>query len=403
MNKLLATTLFSLALSLSYSQNLIIDGGLEDTLKCPQSGGRFYHPTNTNERYTAQWRATTLASPDYNNSCGYNTFQSRTGDGYAGILYYDPSEYREYISALMSQAMVAGECYYVEYYVALNANSTLAIDEIQVHFSNGVPLDMTFPPPGPLVLTPHLQAASAPTSSSYQKVSGFYTAAGGEDVMTMGNFHDNANTTLTTVSAVGSVNAYYFIDDVTVTQLDLGPDVDLCEGDSSLVVPNILCPTLTYAWSNGSADTVAYAVNDGFLALDISGNGSCSVIDTVLVNVQTIDTSVTENFGILSANQAGATYQWLDCMNGNAPIVGEINQTINSSFGQYAVEITLNGCTDTSACYFLQTEGIEELQNNTKQFIKVVDLMGRETKPVPNTPLLYMYSDGTVERVFYVD
>lgn len=204
----------------SDAQNLVSDGSLEDTIKCPQSIGRFYHPTNTSEQYTTYWRKTTLASPDYHNDCGYSTFQANTGQGYAGILYYDPSEYREYISALLNEPLVAGEQYYLEYYVALAARSTLAIDEIQVHFSNGVPLDMTFPPPGPLALTAHLQASGTPTSTSYQKISGYYTATGGEDVITFGNFHDNANTTLTTVSASGSVNAYYYIDDVSLVHHD---------------------------------------------------------------------------------------------------------------------------------------------------------------------------------------
>jgi hypothetical protein len=45
--------------------------------------------------------------------------------------------------------------------------------------------------------------------------------------------------------------------------------------------------------------------------------------------------------------------------------------------------------------------GIEEqhLKNN-KKLIKVVDIMGRETENKPNTLLIYIYSDGTSEKVF---
>lgn len=44
--------------------------------------------------------------------------------------------------------------------------------------------------------------------------------------------------------------------------------------------------------------------------------------------------------------------------------------------------------------------GIEELTNGTKELVKVVDLMGREVSPQKNMVLIYVYSDGTTERIF---
>ena len=44
------------------------------------------------------------------------------------------------------------------------------------------------------------------------------------------------------------------------------------------------------------------------------------------------------------------------------------------------------------------TTGVQELNNTPKQLIKIVDILGRETPFKPNTPLLYIYNDGTVER-----
>ena len=47
------------------------------------------------------------------------------------------------------------------------------------------------------------------------------------------------------------------------------------------------------------------------------------------------------------------------------------------------------------------------IENNTlsttKQLIKITDLVGRETTFKPNTPLIYIYSDGTAEKVFKLD
>jgi len=249
--------------------------------------------------------------------------------------YYDPTEYREYITALLSEPLVAGETYYYEYYVALHSNSTVATAEMQIHFSAGVPLDQSFPPPGPYALTPHVQSAVTPTSTFYQPISGCFVATGGEDAMTFGNFNDNANTNLTTVSATGQVNSYYYLDNVSLFHMD-----------STLSTTN----------------------------------------DTIW------------------ANMAGASYQWVDCDNGNASINGETNQYFTpTAAGNYAVVITMGGCSITSACVLIDIFGVEELSNGPKKLIQIVDLMGRETTYKPNTPLIYIYDDGSRERVFRLE
>jgi hypothetical protein len=37
-------------------------------------------------------------------------------------------------------------------------------------------------------------------------------------------------------------------------------------------------------------------------------------------------------------------------------------------------------------------------QNDNKQLIKIVDLLGRESKDLKSQPLFYIYDDGTVEK-----
>jgi hypothetical protein len=51
--------------------------------------------------------------------------------------------------------------------------------------------------------------------------------------------------------------------------------------------------------------------------------------------------------------------------------------------------------------WYMDNVGITELSGyNKKQVIKVLDLMGRQTKVQPNKLLVYVYSDGTTEKVF---
>ena len=47
--------------------------------------------------------------------------------------------------------------------------------------------------------------------------------------------------------------------------------------------------------------------------------------------------------------------------------------------------------------------GLEDLSNNEKVLVKIVDLMGREIEDKANTLLFYVFSDGTAEKVFRVE
>ena len=122
-----------------------------------------------------------------------------------------------------------------------------------------------------------------------------------------------------------------------------------------------------------------------------------------------IDNDVNQIGSQLTAVENGVSYQWLDCDNNYAVINGETNQTYTpTTTGYFAVELTpIGGCggvqVDTSTCNLVDFTGIGELNNTSKQLIKIVDLMGRETTFKPSTPLIYIYSDGTVERVFKLE
>ena len=46
---------------------------------------------------------------------------------------------------------------------------------------------------------------------------------------------------------------------------------------------------------------------------------------------------------------------------------------------------------------------IHDLENSNKNLIKIVDVLGRETKPKKNTPLFYMYDDASVEKKVVIE
>jgi hypothetical protein len=61
--------------------------------------------------------------------------------------------------------------------------------------------------------------------------------------------------------------------------------------------------------------------------------------------------------------EAGATYAWDDCNDNYSLIAGATGQTYTAAInGDYAVIVTENGCSDTSACMNVNAVGI--LENN---------------------------------------
>ena len=96
----------------------------------------------------------------------------------------------------------------------------------------------------------------------------------------------------------------------------------------------------------------------------VASNGCDSTLTTVLVINSVIDVTTTLSGLTISANQSSATYQWIDCDNSNQPIASETNQSFTASAnGNYAVIVTQNSCSDTSACVNISTVGIKEVHN----------------------------------------
>lgn len=92
--------------------------------------------------------------------------------------------------------------------------------------------------------------------------------------------------------------------------------------------------------------------------------GTCNIVMTQTATVTVnppLDVTVTNNATSLTANLAGASYQWLDCDDNYSIINGETSQTFTpSANGNYAVEVTATGCTDTSACESISILNLEE-------------------------------------------
>lgn len=107
-----------------------------------------------------------------------------------------------------------------------------------------------------------------------------------------------------------------------------------------------------------------------------------------------IDTSTTVSGTTITALQSGATYQWLDCTNGNTIINGENNQSFTPlQNGDYAVEITDGSCVDTSACISILSTDIKNTYLDEGIFIY----------PNPVKERLHLSINEQVEMIQIID
>jgi hypothetical protein len=91
----------------------------------------------------------------------------------------------------------------------------------------------------------------------------------------------------------------------------------------------------------------------------------CEIQDLYNAQLTSVANTVTQTGALLEADETGATYQWLDCDNNNSIINGETNQSYTPAVtGNYAVEVNMNGCVDTSACMLVDFTGVNEINNS---------------------------------------
>ena len=116
----------------------------------------------------------------------------------------------------------------------------------------------------------------------------------------------------------------------------------------------------SFTWIDG----ITYTSSNSTATYNIAGGASngCDSLVTLNLTINTVSDIGTTTSGItITANNTMAGYQWLDCNNGFAVIPGAISQSFTpSANGSFAVELTQNGCTDTSACVPVTSVGMIE-------------------------------------------
>lgn len=206
------------------SQNLIKNPSFEDFRNCPEKLGNF----NDDVQF---WSAPTAGSTDYFNGCSTamgtpeNFKGSQPADfgvGYAGLYFYAPSDYREYLQAELKQTLQRGKKYKISFYVSRAERSDFAIKEFGVLFSKNklkIPIRKE-------LSKMHLYKERE-NKYNYMEIgnSNFYSdtqdwilvqsqfkAKGTENFISIGNFKSNARTRSSKTKRNAKQGAYYYVD-----------------------------------------------------------------------------------------------------------------------------------------------------------------------------------------------
>lgn len=300
--------------------NFVRNGSFEQFNNCPV-GISNVSTSWMPDVYVLDWVKPTRGTTDFYHACshypgigvpdnltGYQFAQD--GDGYCGLFLIATDDtlnndgiYREYLSSRLKKPLEKGKQYCVSFYVSPAEKTSYGIN---IHYIFGarqmgmyLSKDSIFnydPAFGSNVLpyTPQITAQTVITDTTrWQAVAGLYTAEGGEEWITIGNFNDDLHTRGMVLINPGfpdsykRYSSYYRIDQVQIFEsakpLILPADMILCPDDVPITIQ--ATPGLeNYLWNTGHTGNSVVVTESTVLAIEAIKDG-CQVQDTLFITV----------------------------------------------------------------------------------------------------------------------
>lgn len=220
--------------------NLVPNPGFEQVTSCPTGFSQLFK--------AAPWTDPNTGTSDAYNACSPGGFPSvnvpantfgyqaaHGGVGYGGFLVRNFGDYHEYVQAPLNSALLPATTYSVEFWVSLADTSNGAIDRLGAYFQAGA---LSVGSNTTLLVTPQVESPAFTYLDDvlgWTKVSGTFVAAGGEDHIVIGNFHDDATTNVQPMPG-GYPGINYYVDDVLVEVVNPNVDQACCLTDGSCTV-----------------------------------------------------------------------------------------------------------------------------------------------------------------------
>ncbi len=225
-----------------FGQNLVLNPSFEQYDTCPDGMTRI--------NYAIPWKQPliNISTSDYFNTCSnniallqcLNEIKPRTGSGYAGISPYGDSGWQEYIEIKTNEPLQFNKQYCISFFAHLFNQTTYAIDRLGALITDTmVTTDNVH---NPILISPQVESAEwffYKDTNNWERIEGSFIAHGGENWLTIGNFHKSIDTHTIIAGIYSNFYAYYLIDDVAVYECDApvytanaGGNKTICKGES---------------------------------------------------------------------------------------------------------------------------------------------------------------------------
>lgn len=398
----------------AYPQNLVPNPGFEDFTNCPTGMGQVQCPINpiSLPPTVKNWLSPIPNSPDYYNGCSpdlyatvpnnyYGYKPAHTGNAYAGIVIYiatvlnQPINYVEYLQVKLDSALRPGQRYLVSCYAkpAFYRDSSSTINHMAaIHINAGFSAGSTLQQSPPILILDDVEMRKKDgtyiiDTVNWTYISGYYTARGGEEWLTLGTFYNKYPSLVHLFPPDGvpttTYQSYYLIDDVSVTAAlpcDTSAythDTTVCNFPArSLTLKSTDTNAINYKWNNGSATKSIVADKGGIYWC--TATDDCDIVtDTFRVSffADTVSTSIEyvtcDTVHTLSGPDNAARYLWS---------TGDTTKTITVyDYGSYT-------CTSVVNCV-LHTDNTDIGENPAGKLEEIH--LGRDTTVCKDTPLQF--------------
>lgn len=310
--------------------NLVPNGGFEEYVVCPDDL-RGIGVLGQPERSVLNWFQSHNGTTDYYHTCGgfgwrvpntlFGYHPPKEGNAFCGIFSFatkdttrNDYEYREYLNVRLKSPLVAGKTYCVSFYAAI-ADKALQFNYVldnSLYFTKALGLaltkeplidtsNLTMPAAAPYYrfpIEPQIKARELLTDTAkWYLIHDLYTATGGEEWITIGNFMDDLESLKNSQVYIkglhehdGNYWAYVHIDKVSIYATDAmpalfpEPPVVWCS-ERFPEMMGTLEPLETYQWSTATESPVIEVSGPGTYSVSGILNG-CLIQDTITISAE---------------------------------------------------------------------------------------------------------------------
>ena len=413
---LLIASLFLCGFSV-HAQNLVFNSSFEQNTGLPSS--------------IAQWNlvvgwdnvngglAFPSPTPDYLHTAGsgsvglpnsaFGTILPQDGEAVMGFAAWAEGTdgFREYLSTELIDPLVVGGVYELTFYITngvedISSAGGYGCANLGIHLSEG-PLTQTdyFP----ITEIPQLTYTDMLYEQDWVQLSFTFTADAPYQRITIGNFNDDANTTLQQFVVTNTVGVYYFVDNFNLELVELEPVIEIegpeviCEGEEAILVAS---GDIIIGWAEADDPTVIIETSEtltvmptmtttyNVYGMEDTASWTIEVIPNPVVDLGPDQNLCEGSSVLLDATFPGAVYTWQD---GSSDPTFSVTET-----GTYFVTVDLNGCMASDTVFV--------------EFGSLVVDVGPDQAICPGESVLleaspegasYLWQDGSTNPTFLAD